>query len=377
MAKAELRIATVRSPFSRRAFLKAAGMGVMAAGVASCAPRPGGAGTGDLTGPVDALVFGGYDHQGIARIFQERYGIAVNFTAFNDNEEAYTRIKAGGLDQYDIIQADSFYFRKYYDEGLIEVLDYGDFESASTLFPEFADIEIWREGDGYLAYPSMWAPYPIVYNPEYVDPAPTSWASLFDPRYAGRVSLLDRPVEPIVMVAIWKGYRDPYDLSAAELREIEAILIEQKPLVRTYWRDVEMLHNLLASGEVWISMAFGPGAAAEVRARGTSCEAIIAQEGCQGWIDGSAIVKGARDREAAIKWIDTQYSPEGYMILTQDMPWGVPNQRAVELLIEDGKQDFVSATMSDLPETIDTLYHYRPPSDMQAYVDTWNRVLAA
>ena len=374
-----LKIASIKSSrptLSRRDFLKLAGLGLGAAGLAACSSgAPGGGGA--LTGPVDTLVFGGYDNQDIARTFQEKFGVKVNHTVFNDNEEAYTKMKAGGLDQYDIVQADSFYFRKYWDEGMIEVLDYKDFSSAETLFPEFQDVDIWRQDNGHLAYPSMWAPYPIVYNPKFVDPPPDSWTALWDPKYEGRISMLDRPVEPIVATALMLGFKDPFALTPEELKAVEDKLIEQKPLVRQYWRDVEMLTNILVSEEVWISMAFGPGASAEVRERGTPCEATIPKEGSQGWIDGSAIVKGAKNREAAIEWINYQYSPEGYLIIAEYMPWGVPNKKAVEMLMEQGKEDFVTSTMSDKPEVIHTLYHYRPPEDMKAYQDLWNRVLAA
>ena len=46
-------------------------------------------------------------------------------------------------------------------------------------------------------------------------------------------------------------------------------------------------------------------------------------------------------------------------------------------LLKAGKSDFVKATMSDQPEAMETMYHYKSPSDMKAYQDTWNRVLAA
>ena len=379
MSKGILNIATIKPKkpsINRRDFLKLAGLSMGAAGLYACSP--GGSGDeAELTGPVDTLVFGGYNDQDIARTFEEKYGIKVNHAVFNDNEEAYTKMKAGGMEQYDVLQADSFYFRKYWDEGMIDVLDYADFESAATLYPEFQDVEIWRQDGGYLAYPSMWAPYPIVYNPDYVDPPPDSWSALWDPKYAGRISMLDRPVEAIVATALMLGFENPFALTTEELKAVEEALIEQKPLVRTYWRDVEQLSNIMAGEEVYLSMAFGPGAAAEIRDRGTPCEAVIPKEGSQGWIDGSAIVKGAKNPEAAIKWIDHQYSPEGYIVLSEYMPWGVPNKKAVEMLLEQGKDDYVTSTMSDQPEVISTLYHYRPPNDMKAYQDTWNRVLAA
>ena len=59
------------------------------------------------------------------------------------------------------------------------------------------------------------------------------------------------------------------------------------------------------------------------------------------------------------------------------MPYGIPNEKAVEELLKAGKSDFVKATMSDQPEAMETMYHYKSPSDMKAYQDTWNRVLAA
>ena len=149
------------------------------------------------------------------------------------------------------------------------------------------------DGCRLLAYPSLWAPWPILYNPDEVE-KPTSWQSLWDTKYQGHVSMIDRPVEPIVITGIMLGVKDPFEMTTDELKMAENKLIEQKPLIRQYFRDTEQLVNLLTSKEVWISMGEGPGIADQVRRNGTPCEAITPTEGTIGWVDGTAIIREQR-----------------------------------------------------------------------------------
>src|SRR5262249_24061451 len=156
----------------------------------------------------------------------------------------------------------------------------------------------------HLAYPSMWAPYPIVYNTDEVKPAPDSWGVLWDEKYKGKIGMFDRPVEPIIATALFMGFKEPFALTPDQLKHVEAKLLEQKPLIRAYWQDAEGLTNQFVSGEFFVSIAFGPGAASAVRDKGKPAAAVIAKEGTMGWIDGSAIVKGTKNKEGALRWID-------------------------------------------------------------------------
>ena len=108
-----INIGVTKQSLSRRGFLKLS-MVIAAASISGCA-KTGVVtkSTEKLTGPVDALVFGGYDNADIAKIFEENTGVKINFTVFSSNEDAYTKIKASGPETWDLVQANSYFFRKF------------------------------------------------------------------------------------------------------------------------------------------------------------------------------------------------------------------------------------------------------------------------
>jgi len=94
-------------------------------------------------------------------------------------------------------------------------------------------------------------PNTLLYNTKLVNPAPASWESIYDPKYKGKITVPDNPIQ-IADAALYLmrtqpslGITDPYELNSAQFSATMALLTKQKPLLKKYWA--------LASDEIDLS----------------------------------------------------------------------------------------------------------------------------
>ena len=100
----------------------------------------------------------------------------------------------------------------------------------------------------------MWWTTGVGYDPARLgDAAPTSSKELWNPQWAGHISMLDDWQEVFGLTLIQLGYSANTD-STAELDEALALLEQQKPLVRTYSTDTI---TTMTSGDIWIGQIWG------------------------------------------------------------------------------------------------------------------------
>lgn len=114
-------------------------------------------------------------------------------------------------------------------------------------------------------------PFGISYNPKYAK-KPESWLDLFDPRYAGRVGMLDSFPDAFIMVARILGKDE---------RSIEAAVDEwakHKKNIALWTNSFTVLHEALDKGEIWFAPDWG-GTALGDKKKGLSIEFSWPKEG--------------------------------------------------------------------------------------------------
>ena len=87
-------------------------------------------------------------------------------------------------------------------------------------------------------------------------PAPTSWSSIYTPKYKGKITVPDNPIQ-IADAALYLmktqpslGIKDPYELNSTQFNAAINLLKQQKPLIKKYWA--------LASDEIDLSRTATP-----------------------------------------------------------------------------------------------------------------------
>lgn len=281
--------------FTRRQVLKGAAIstgavflyGPMSALMAACG---GGEDAAEFTGPIRMLAWSDKDHPDVKAAFKESHGVDVISTDFNDNEEAFGKIKISGQGAYDTIFMDGLWCQEYYRNGFVDAFDFKTWGVYDEYFPKFADYKPFQTPEGLmLAVPHAWSPYGILYNKEKVDmPDPPSFEVFFDPKYEGKVALRDNMNRNFIMAASGlQGYEDfetdtpegsRWDLPDDVLKRAKEDLIERKKNFKLLWRSGGGLTKALASEEVWLGFGNNINALQCIDAGNPNIEFVVPKE---------------------------------------------------------------------------------------------------
>ena len=78
---------------------------------------------------------------------------------------------------------------------------------------------------------------------------PDSWAAIYDPKYKGKITVPDNPIQIADPALQFFGQQNPYAISQATLDKVKGKLKQQRPLVRKYWVLATDFEDLFKSGD--------------------------------------------------------------------------------------------------------------------------------
>jgi spermidine/putrescine-binding protein len=116
-----------------------------------------------------------------------------------------------------------------------------------------------------------------------------------------------------------------------QLRRAQRLLLEQKPLVRTY--SSSNFEELLLTGDVWLSHGWS-GQFAKAMDEDPDIEYVVPREGGSLFIDSLVIPAGAPHPELAHAFIDFTLEAEIAAEICRTMRYTTPNRAAIPLLPE-------------------------------------------
>lgn len=241
--------------------------------------------------------WGDYIDESVIGEFEKETGIKVVYDTFATNEDMYVKIKSGGS-TYDLIFPSDYMITRMRDEGMLEKINLAN-------IPNFKYIDDRFKGQDYdpkneYSVPYMWGTIGILYNTTMVDEPVDSWDIMWDPKYSKEIIMLDSQREAIAIALIKLGYSiNTTDVD--QLREAAELLKQQKPLVLAYALDETK--DKMVAGEAALALVWS-GDALYAMDENSDLDYAIPNEGTNLWFDGMAIPKGAKNKEAAEKFID-------------------------------------------------------------------------
>jgi spermidine/putrescine transport system substrate-binding protein len=338
-----------------------------------------------MTRPLRLLGWPDYTLDEVHRRFEERTGVAVEYENFDQNEEAFLRLRRDP-GAFDVVFADGLWPARYAAEGLVEGLDPAEFESWDGVHAAIRDFCLQRawtvDGGRTAAYPANWALRGILWDPTRVDEPIASWSDLWRDDLAGRVWINSQGSEIVAEVAISLGI-DPAEVYRLAPDDLE--------------RVAERMETLGASlGGVWMvwpdlraAFAEHGAAAAEVHTvhlagnlrdeLGMECVATVPAKGTIGWVDGAMVVRDSPLRAEAVRFIDYLFSPEGIVLQWEESDGYAPASVAgLDALRATGRwPEKVAGIAAEDPADVLGSVLYRPPADLDGYLGAWERLLEA
>jgi spermidine/putrescine transport system substrate-binding protein len=175
---------------------------------------------------------------------------------YADEDEAFAKMRAGY--KPDVMGPCAYEFPRWQEAGLIQPIDTGKLKNWSKIAPTLRELPDIAAGDGRVWFvPHYWGNTSVTFRtdlaPEYV--GRESWEILFDPKYKGRVAVLEGVDDTIPFIAHMIGV-DAYNMSEADWQKVQAKLRELIGQVRFVSSDNTSLAQGLASGELVAAMSW-------------------------------------------------------------------------------------------------------------------------
>jgi len=301
---------------------------------------------------------------------KEKIKIDLRPTFYSGSDEMMAKLRGGGTRLYDMIVPVQNYVPLAVRAGLLEPLDPSKLTHRSSLFPEFQNDPRWSVGGKLYGVPFVWGANAIAYN-RAVTGDIESMSALFDPKWKGRIALRDEPEDSLGLAALMLGIKEPYKMDEKALQEVKKLLISQKPLLRSYWKNIADVQNMLASGEVvvaWTMLAV----IAPLKKAGIDAGWVWPKEGAIGWSEAVSAVKGTRKLALVEEYANFTLSPEHGEMMARYLGYAPASKASVDRL----EPELVERLGID-PKAVNRLTFKDTPPDRSRWNEIWNEVKAA
>jgi spermidine/putrescine transport system substrate-binding protein len=319
---------------TRRDFLKrSAAIALGAPLLSSCTGTAGGAGSSKR---LNIFSWADYVAPDTVSNFEKQFGIEVTYDTFASNETLLARLEAGSV-EYDIIVPTNYVISKMIRAKILQPLDHARLPNYKYMMERFRHLS-YDPGNQY-AIPYTFGTTGIAYNKDAFRAAgqagPTDWDSFWDPRFSGRMTLLEDARETIGFALKRKGH-SYNSVDAAQITAACHDLESQKKYVMCYTSDQVIVY--LSSGDAQLSLAFSGDAHIAARSN-DSVGYIIPASGSSMWFDNMCIPASAPHVESAYKWINYILEPQVGADLTNYTYFPVPNIAAAALIKPELRDD--------------------------------------
>jgi len=274
--------------------------------------------------------------------FEKEFNCKITLDYIESSETLRAKLQ-GGRSGYDVVFPSDEVMPGFIAAGLLEKIDPAKVPNLKNLAARFRGLPY--DAKNEYSIPYMWGTTGIAYNIKQVSPPPDSWAALWDPKYAGRATLLDDALEAFA-ASMWLEGADPGRPTADAIEKAKQRLLKARPLAY----DSSPKQRLI-KGEAWLSQCFNGDAlqAADAAERSADIGYVIPKEGGTQWIDNMAIAKGAPNSDLAHKFLDYLLRPEVSAAISNEVFFANPNEAAQKLIKKEVLENrFANPSEEDL-----------------------------
>ena len=273
---------------------------------------------------LNVFIWSGYLPPETVKAFEARERVRVNVDLYDSLEALLAKLQAGNAG-YDVVCPSNYAVEILLAQGLLQPLDHSALPHLANIDPAYLDRDFDR--GNRVSVPYFAGTCGIGYRRSRVGEV-DSWAALWDPRWRGRVLMLDDARETFG-AALKRLGRSVNELREPVLLEAQRLLLQQKPLVRAY--DSASFKDALLAGDVWLAQGWN-GDLARVLELDRDLAYVVPREGSTGFIDSLAIPRGAAHPELAHAFLDFVMEAPVAAQICQTMRYTTPNRAALALL---------------------------------------------
>jgi len=295
--------------------------------------------------------------------FTKETGIEVVVDSYASNEEMYNKIVAGGSG-YDLIVPSGDYVSIMIAEKLLEPIDKSKLKNFGNLDPA-AIARIGFDVGNTHSVPYMMGAAGVSVNKTKVTGYEHSW-SIFDKTdLKGRMTMLDDMREVLGAALKSLGY-SVNDADPAHLEEARLVVERWKPNLVKF--DAESFAKSFASGEFWVVQGYAENVFLEYpEDKRADVDFFFPKEGTPMYMDSLCILKGAKNVDAAYKFIDYILRPDIAARIADYLMIPSPNVPARALMKVTPNYQFTDLAKGEFKEDLGQ-------ETLKLYNDVWRRI---
>ena len=313
-------------------------------------------------------VFNWTDYIGKTTIstFEQSTGSKVFYDNYASNEDLIAKLESGGAD-YDLVFPSGYAVEILKAKNLLAPLDHGKIPNLKNVMSEFSSPYFDKEMG--FCVPYTWSTTGIGYDSRDVsDAQANSFAVLFEPRYRGKILILDDMRASMGMALKSLGY-SANTTSAEEIAKARDKLEHQKSLVHVYASS--NIPQLLASGEVRLAYGWS-GDILQAASRNTNVRYAIPTEGTLMYVDYMCVPAAARNKDLAFRFINHILDPAVSVEIAETIHYAMTNSGARDLAKGDIRTLW---SILDRPQAMSNFEFVRNVGpNLQLYDQAWEQI---
>ncbi len=298
--------------------------------------------------------------------FEKRYGITVNYTNFESNENMYNKLKSGGSN-YDVIIPSDYMIARLVEEDMLAELDFNNIPNYKYIQEKYKNL--YYDPENKYSIPYTVGMVGLIYNTKMVKEKVDSWSILWDYKYQDQILMFNNPRDTFGIAHLYLG-QSVNTTDRGQWEEAIDLLKKQAPLVSSYVMDE--IFNKMEKGEA----ALAPYYAGDfLTMHDTNPDLAFAypKEGVNFFVDAACIPKNTQNKEAAELYINFLCEEEIAVANANYICYASPH----ELVLKSDDYDLKGNPVlypkeEDMPQT--QIFENLDTETQQYMTDLWNEL---
>lgn len=281
----------------------------------------------------------------VNKAFEEKYGIQVNYTNYESNENMYNKLKSGGAN-YDVVIPSDYMIAKLVEENMLRELDYSNIPNYKYIVEKYKNL--YYDPENKFSVPYTVGMVGLIYNTTMVEGNPDSWGILWDEKYAGKILMFNNPRDAFGIAQFYAG-QSINTTDVAEWDKSIELLKEQNPLVASYVMDE--VYNKMEHGDAALAPYYA-GDFLTMYDVNPDLAFVYPKEGVNFFVDAMCVPKNAENPEAAELYINFMLEEDVAVANANYICYASPHKLVLESDDYDLKgNEVLYPAQEDMPKT--------------------------
>ncbi|MDX1609241.1 MAG: spermidine/putrescine ABC transporter substrate-binding protein [Halofilum sp. (in: g-proteobacteria)] len=311
----------------------------------------------------------------IIEAFEQKHDVKIVRNFYNSLPEMFSKLRAGGDSQYDIIVPSNYFVPRLIETGLVQKLDHSKIPNLDNLHPKFRDPSF-DPGNQYSAA-FQWGTTGLIYNKETLGEHSDTWGIMFDPKANTKYpfAMIGDGQVTMGMACAYLGFG--YRCTDREQWKKAAKLVLETKKRENFsgFNDGTPQLQQIAQGVIHAGMSYNGDYVFFKSEDPEAYEDIgfsIPKEGAEIWVDNMMIPANAPNPDLAHTFINYILDAEVGAQLSNWTYYSSPNKAALPMLDEVLQQPPSTPTDAELKRS-----HFTPSlsgEDLQVFQQLWTEV---